>query len=188
MPDILRKLRAEPDLFHRRLLLAGYLTEELKTRGIRPIVVGGHAVEIYTFQDYTTHDLDLVSPGRELVSEILQLLGFEKMSGARHWIHEDLELALEIPDDRLAGDLNRLLELEIEGLTVFVIGAEDLIIDRLNAFVHWRSISDYEQALKIYLNHSEELDQEYLATQASANEVQSGLQKLRADCRRFLER
>ena len=64
---------------------------------------------------------------------------------------------------------------------MFVIGFEDLIIDRLNAFVHWKSVSDYEQALKIYLNHHQDLDQKYLGKQAKANMVEDGLRKLRSD-------
>lgn len=181
MDGILERLKAEQDRSRRRLLLVGFLTHVLKDTAAKPIIVGGQAVEIYTFGDYTTGDLDLVTPNRHLVGETLESLGFRKEPGARHWIQEELDLAVEIPDHQLAGDHNLLLQLEVEEFRVFVIGFEDLIIDRLNAFVHWKSISDYEQALKIYLNHREQLDQAYLDQQAKANMIEDGLSRLRGD-------
>lgn len=181
MDGMFERLQSEKDISRRRLLLVGFLTHTLKDTGAKPIVVGGQAVEIYTFGDYTTGDLDLVTPHGHLVGEILESLGFNKEPGARHWIQEELSLAVEIPDHQLAGDHNLLLEIEIEEFTIFVIGFEDLIIDRLNAFVHWKSVSDYEQALRIYLNHHKDLDQDYLDRQAKINTIKDGLQSLRSD-------
>jgi predicted nucleotidyltransferase len=181
MDAILKRLQEEKDLGRRRLLLVGFLSSALKDTDAKPVVVGGQAVEIYTMGDYTTNDLDLVTPHRNQVGEALESLGFTKASGARHWINEELDLAVEIPDSKLAGSQDLLLEVAIEEFAVFVIGFEDLIIDRLNAFVHWKSVSDYEQALKIYLNHHQDLDQKYLGKQAKANMVEDGLRKLRSD-------
>jgi len=72
--------------------------------------------------DYTTNDLDLVTPHRNQVGEALESLGFTKASGARHWINEELDLAVEIPDSKLAGSQDLLLEVAIEEFAVFVIG------------------------------------------------------------------
>ena len=70
--------------------------------GIKPIIVGGHAVEIYTLGQYTTVDVDIVLSGRELAREIFEELSFAKGQGFRHWYHEELGLPIEIPDDILA--------------------------------------------------------------------------------------
>lgn len=188
MADILTKLRNETDMHRRRLLLTGYITNQLKPHNLIPIIVGGQAVELYTFQDYATLDLDLIVANRSFIPNILEPLGFHKALGARHWINDELDLAIEIPDDVLAGDLKRLLEIEIDDFSVYVIGVEDLIIDRLNAYVHWRSVSDYEQALKIYLNHHDQIDHNYLSKQANDNTVHEGLQRLNADFKRFNSR
>lgn len=188
MKKILKQLKQEDSRFRRRLLVTGYLTQKLAAQEILPVIVGGHAVEIYTFQDYATQDLDLVIANRHLAGELLEQLGFEKLAGARHWINTELDLAIEIPDDLLAGDYNRLLELVIADYTVYIIGVEDLIIDRLNAYVHWKSISDYEQALKIYITHQEKIDEEYLEKQAKANQVLAGLEHLHRDFQAFSTR
>lgn len=185
MGNILERLKAEHDILKRRLLLIGYLTEKLRAHGVQPILVGGAAVELYTFQNYTTHDVDLVLTKRNVAGKLLETLNFEKAVGARHWIHEGLELAVEIPDDRLAGNPDYLLEVEVDEFSVFVIGIEDLIVDRLNAFVHWKSISDYEQALKMYLLHQDSLKHDYLKQQARESLALEGLQHLKQDLKDF---
>ena len=185
---ISERLKNENDQYRRRLLLIGYLTEKLRPQGVVPIVVGGHAVEIYTFQDYSTQDIDLVVTHRELLGGLLESCEFQRCPGARHWINEELDLAIEIPDNQLAGDMNRLLEVEVDEFSVFVIGVEDLIVDRLNAYVHWCSISDYEQALKVYLIHYDQINQEYLLQQVAKNGVVSGLERLNDDWRRITKK
>lgn len=186
MGAILERLQAEKNPGKRRLLLVGFLGDALRDKAVKPIIVGGQAVEIYTMGDYTTNDLDLVTPHRHQVGAALESLGFAKAPGARHWINEELDLAVEIPDNQLAGSHDLLLQIAIDEFTVFVIGFEDLIIDRLSAFIHWKSASDYEQALKIYLNHHQVIDQDYLNKQAEVKAVKDGLQKLQADAVKYL--
>lgn len=178
-------LLRETSIKRRRLLLAGYLAAELRAQGITPVVVGGGAVEVYTFNDYTTHDLDIVVSNREAVAQLLDSLGFEKRSGYRHWISEELEIAVEIPDHHLAGSMDRLTEVQVGDYTAYVIGVEDIIIDRLNAYVHWKSQSDYEQALRILTVHYAEIDQAYLQDRAEKNQVDFALEELGTEYRKI---
>ena len=61
----------------------------------------------------------------------------------KSWYNDELKLSVEIPDDTLAGSMERIVAVEVgEGLTAYVIGVEDLIIDRLNAYKWWNSLSD----------------------------------------------
>ncbi|MEM1501800.1 hypothetical protein RG959_00105 [Domibacillus sp. 8LH] len=42
---------------------AGLVTEYMSAFGIKPVVVGGLAVELYTLSHYTTHDMDFIFSG-----------------------------------------------------------------------------------------------------------------------------
>ncbi len=125
---------AEP--LRRRLWVVAVIAEALKAQAIRPIVVGGSAVEFYTFGGYATADVDLVVGDRAALGEVLARLGFR--SEGRMWYRDDLDIVLECPDEDLAGDSGRVLEVQIEDMVCPVIGIEDLIVDRLNGYVHWK--------------------------------------------------
>ena len=122
----------------------GLLTYEAEKRKVQPIVVGGSAVDFYTEGIYPSHDIDLVS-NRKIIGKILENVFNFKPSG-RHWINEQIGLSVEIPGSRLAGDKDKVTVIRIRNLNVYVIGFEDLIIDRLNACVHWKSQTDCDQA------------------------------------------
>lgn len=155
------------EIFHKNIKAISYLTYLLEKAGIKPIIVGGHAVEIYTLGQYTTVDVDMVLSGRELAREIFGELGFTKRKGHRHWYHEDLGLPIEIPDETLAGSMDRIIQVTVEeGFHVYVIGVEDLILDRARAAVYWNSSGDREWALLLMNAQYEEIDFEYLQSEA----------------------
>lgn len=157
--------------FERNLKAVGYLAYLFQKIGLQPIVVGGHAVELYTTGHYTTVDVDLVMSGYEKAKEVLERVGFHKEAGLRHWYHEGLGLALEIPDDILAGSMDKIIEIATEpGYYINVIGIEDLILDRLRAAVYWNSLSDREWALLMIHAQRQEIDFDYLLKEAEKEE------------------
>ena len=81
--------------FERMVQVAAILTKLLENKQIRPVIVGGLAVEIYTRSDYTTVDIDMIISDRKLAGQILVQLGFS-VEG-RHWYHEKLMISIEIP-------------------------------------------------------------------------------------------
>ena len=176
-PERLSRLRAISRPFERRRYLAALLTRALEPRGIRPIVVGGNALEFYTLGGYATGDLDLIVGAVEPVALLLQRWGFER--AGRHWYSESLDLAVEIPGGSLAGDLARLTVVEVEGLAAYVIGVEDLVIDRLNAYVHWRSEEDGRWAQELLILHETTVDWDYLTARAREAGVLEALEGLR---------
>ncbi|MEW6081565.1 MAG: hypothetical protein AB1576_07295 [Bacillota bacterium] len=141
-------------------------TALIEPYGIIPVVVGGLAVEIYTRGQYTTLDIDLVMHRRELAGETLARLGF--LQEGRHWYHPELEVAIEIPDDVLEGaDREKIIKINLpSGRYLYVIGIEDIILDRLRACVHWRSTSDCEWGLRMLKVHYVSLDLDYMRTMA----------------------
>lgn len=177
--ELLARAKAMPERFVRSLYVLAILTRELEPEGIRPVLVGGGAVEFYTMGGYTTQDLDLVVSRREAARRALEGMGFTRLPGARHWYREDLDVAIEIPSEDLAGSQDQVVQLDVDGLSCYVIGVEDLVIDRLNAYVHWRSELDGEWAARLMALHAEDIDWPYLERQAREAGVAAALGSLR---------
>lgn len=154
--------------FQKMLDFASILTEFFIQEKIKPIVVGGLSVEIYTRNDYTTHDIDFVCSGWNRFDHVLQEIGFVKTE--REWYHTEAELAIEVPDDFLDGDYNRVIELQLpNGRKLYVIGIEDIIIHRLEGIflANPENDVDYEWALRMFLIHKKDnIDMEYLIKEA----------------------
>lgn len=158
---------------------AGLITEYMATQHIKPVVVGGLAVELYTLNHYTTHDIDFISSGWEKFDQLLtKELGFSRT--AREWYHEDLEIAIEIPASHLEGNEEKVVEIELKsGRSIFVISVEDIIIHRLESVLVSNVLfpedhEDYQWAYRMFLLHRDDLiDHAYLRAEA----VKSGTDK-----------
>ncbi|RYD03553.1 hypothetical protein N752_19290 [Desulforamulus aquiferis] len=126
-----------------------------------------------------TLDIDLVLRGREQAQGILDKMGFTKGPGEKSWYSEELELSVEIPDDTLAGSMERLTIVDLDDdLVVYVIGVEDLIIDRLNAYKWWKSLSDGEWAVAAMVIHFDELDFAYLTLRSEEELIEDVLEEI----------
>jgi hypothetical protein len=70
---------------------------------------------------------------------MLRDLGFT--ADERHMVNEAHEIAIKFPDDELAGSYKKVkvINLDEQGnLYVYVISPEDIIMDRLRAYLYWR--------------------------------------------------
>lgn len=65
LKNTLATLTREKDSLKKSLGVLAVLTEALKPMGIKPILVGGRALEFYTLGGYATKDMDLVVNGRD---------------------------------------------------------------------------------------------------------------------------
>ena len=153
----------------------GLLTREAAKRNIKPIVVGGSAVDIYTEGIYPSHGIDLVS-NRKIIGEILENIFNFRPSG-RIWINEKIGFSVEVPSNHLAGDKDKITVVRIGDLSVYVIGIEDIIIDRINACVSWNSQTDCNQAMYMIKYYRTRLDFRYLEEQAKKEGVFEELKK-----------
>jgi len=172
LKKIIHTLIQEKDPLKKSLGVLAVITKALKPVGIKPILVGGRALEFYTLGGYATKDIDLVINGREQAKVVLTAMGFLQRPGERHWYHEELDVALEIPDEYLAGSLDKLFIVEINGMEAFIIGIEDLIIDRLAAAKFWKSPGDAQWAAKLLALHAQEIDMKYLEKTARKEQVE----------------
>jgi hypothetical protein len=165
--------------FQKMLDFASILTSFFKQENIKPIVVGGLSVEIYTRNDYTTHDIDFVSSGWHRFDEVLGEIGFTRTE--REWYHAEAELAIEVPDDCLDGDYDKVIELQLpNGRNLYVIGIEDIIIHRLEGIFHQEPENDvdYEWAMRMFLIHKDDnIDMGYLIESAKKTKTYHILEK-----------
>jgi excisionase family DNA binding protein len=175
--DLEVELEGVADQLERRLRFVALLTTACVARGWQPpVIVGGHAVEFYTVGAYATMDIDLVSMSEPLEA-ILGSWGFRREG--RYWIDEALSLLVEAPGSRLEpGQRERLTAVQTDRGIAYVLGPEDLILDRLNACVHWRSQEDCFWARTLFGSHLERLDLEYLRERAEAEGVGPELRKV----------
>jgi len=175
------RLRAASSILEKKLLIVGELTRRLAPQGVRPVIVGGTAVEIYSMGAYQTYDIDLVVAQRKQAIRALEAMGFQR--AGRVWFHPQWEAVIEIPDTHLAGDMARLNRIEIEGYQVDCIGLEDLILDRLNAAVHWGSSEDRRWVAILLSGYRNTLDYAYLRARAGQEGTLPMLEELLQEVR-----
>ncbi len=166
------KLKDKPK-FEKQLEFSSLLTEYFASKNIQPIIVGGLSVEIYTRDDYHTHDIDFVSEGWDLFNEVLLSLGFDKVQ--RVWYHKDFEIAVEVPSSQLEGSKEHVYELTLpSGRKIYVIGVEDIIIHRVEgvSFKNYpKEDEDYEWAYRMFYIHKDNIDMHYLIKKANESNI-----------------
>jgi len=160
----------------RRLWILAVITEAMKSIGKRPILIGGEALEYYTLGGYTTGDIDIALPSTKDVDIIFSKLGFHKEG--RYWIREDIDALIEAPTSDLAGEDAPLTEVEIEDMRCYIIGLEDLIIDRLNGYVHRQWEDDRRWVKRLISLHTQEINKEYLFRKAGEQGTEEALAKI----------
>lgn len=177
------ELASEPDRMRRRLVALGALTARLAPQGIEPILVGGCALEVYTDGGYSTGDVDLALPITPEVDAAFADLGFTKRG--RFWVRPELDLVFEAPAPAgLPGETAPRTELEIDGLRIVVLGVEDLLIDRLRGWVHWKSDEDGRWAARLAALYTDELDWDYLSSRVAGDAGEkSALEQLEREAR-----
>lgn len=152
--------------FKKNIKAVGYITFLLEKAQLKPIIVGGHAVELYTSGHYTTVDVDLVVSDREKAGEILERVDFIKFDG-RHWYHQNLRLPIEFAEQKLFGAEDRVIEVETDqGFKVYAIGVEDLILELIKAYAYKKSLGDWDWALSLLVAQWKDIDFTYLRTQS----------------------
>ncbi|MDP2232297.1 MAG: helix-turn-helix domain-containing protein [Actinomycetota bacterium] len=164
------------DPLARRLAFVGLLSFACEGLGWpAPVVVGGNAVEFYTAGDYATADIDLAGAS-EPIAQVLGEWGFEREG--RHFYDQELNLVLEVPGGRLAPEqLAHAAAVRIAGVTAYVLGIEDLIVDRLAACVFWKDEESCVWA-RVMLTGEYDIDRQYLEERAAAEDVLDMLREL----------
>ncbi len=111
----------------------------LYPQGIRPILVGGAAVELFAAPALTTGDLDFVGRIPEPVARALSAAGFERHG--RQWLHEAGRAFLEFRPKGLAPG-EEAHALRVSGHSILCMGREALLVNRLASWATWASPVD----------------------------------------------
>jgi len=157
-PDLLARARREPIRLQRHLLVAAALREVLDPD---PIVVGGTAEEYWTGAPYHPTDLDMCVPLSPANTAALRRLGFRR--DGRHWIHPEIEVAVEFPEAFIDGDEGRTREIELGNGTARIIGVDDLYLDRLRqSTISDREGLEFKSALAVAAAAYEAIDWPYV--------------------------
>lgn len=137
--------------------LAAIVADHLKQHGIRVVLVGGLAVEIYSENLYLTKDIDMVNTSydaSESLKAAMSELGFFKHG--RVFINESTQICVEFPSAPLAIGDQIIKETTVAHSgkgDIPILLATDVIKDRLLAYFHWQDRPSLVQALAIMINH-----------------------------------
>ncbi len=168
--DLLEIIQKTESPLKKQLLIVGLLTKLLREMNKPPpVIIGGCALSYYSREIYFTSDIDLAYSDREALDRALKDIGFKKEG--RYWVNETLKVLIEAPTSSLVGEDSPLEVVELGGeLQCFIIGIEDLVIDRLNAYKHWKSEIDGELVELLIRRYKNELDWSYLQKKATLPE------------------
>jgi len=176
--EIAEILSRYADKTDRSSLFLGFFSEAYQgISGKNPVLVGGGAVEVYTHGGYVTGDLDLICDAA-IARKILTGWGFSSAGFSRTFYRPEMDLYVELLGAQdVNGDpeaTSRVEAMLVGGTMLFcIISLEDLIIDRLLAFVHWghRESALWAQAMmKGALVLEEQLDTGYVRRKLSEQE------------------
>ena len=164
--EIMEIIQKTESPLKRQLLMVALLTRLLEMMNKRtPVIIGGCALSYYSREVYFTSDIDLAYADREALDTALKSIGFEKEG--RYWVHEGLKMVIEAPASSLPEQDSPIEVIELgEDLQCSIIGIEDLVIDRLNAYKHWKSEIDGEMVELLIRRYRNDLDWSYLEKKA----------------------
>ena len=137
--------------------LASIVANHLSNHGIRVVLVGGLAVEIYSENLYLTKDIDMVdisyTPPKALQTAMVEI-DFTKQG--RVYINPTTDICIEFPSAPLSvGDelIQETTTVDTRAGSVPILLAKDVIKDRLSAYFHWKDNPSLVQALSVMSKH-----------------------------------
>jgi len=154
------------ELATRQLAIGSVITKIFTDNGYNPpVLVGGMAVSVYTQGMYKTHDLDLLTYSTKLV-DLMTQLGYARQG--KDYVNEVLASYVEFPTPTDFPSEERLREYVVPetGLPIYIIGLEDLILDRMGSYSATNSSQCYEWAFKLTGAFYSYIDWSYLHRKA----------------------
>lgn len=141
--------------------LAGFVSEELRKRGIDTILVGGACVTIYSKNRYQSYDLDYITfEDMKKVKKALQEMGFTEKN--KYFQHEGCPWFLEFVSPPIAignEPIREFNQVETSFGKIKLLHPVDSVKDRLANFYHWNDKQGLEQAINICLEQNIDLKQ-----------------------------
>jgi len=163
---------ALPHRLERTAALAWWMQSLYPDESVRPILVGGAAMELYTDGAYITADLDFVGVVPPPVAGDLRKAEFGRLG--RHWLRDKESVSIIFHGDTLrAGE--RAVDQSFGDYRVLMVSSEDLQVDRLASWRHRESPTHGVQAYLLYQAKHGPMDAEHLRKRAIAEDVEPAL-------------
>ncbi len=174
-------LKGEIDPLTKRIVFMGYFTSEMEKQGVSPVAAGNYAVELYTSGEFKSDVVEMIAP-INLAAGLFELMGFMQKDDA--WVNSDVGLTAKIiAEDIDESRLQRVNQIDVNGLTVYILGVEDTIIDKLKDFVfagESSAITWVQEVIELNVN---QLDLDYLNEEAAKAGVLEPLKRLLIELR-----
>jgi len=133
--------------------LVGIISSHLQKNDIEVVLVGGACVSLYSENQYTSYDIDLITdtPIRK-ITPVLKELGF-KNTGSRLFENPKCRFLIDFPappvsvgDERPVAEFNYL---NTQFGTICLLTPTDCIKDRLAAYFFWNDNQSFNQAVLV---------------------------------------
>jgi hypothetical protein len=167
---------------------AGFVSEELRKRGITTVLVGGACVTIYSKNRYQSYDLDYITyEDMKKVKKALKEMNFVEKN--KYFQHEGCPWFLEFvsPPIVVGNESIRVFnQVETPFGKIELLRPVDSVKDRLASFYYWNDKQSLEQAINICLEQSIDLN-EVESWSLQENQVEkfqifiTGLRKLKEE-------
>ena len=146
----------------RTIEIAAYICQQLLDIDVKTTLSGGFCVEIYSFGEYSSMDIDLIDQSIFKHNEIkkkMKELGFTEEG--KHFRHPDTKYTVEFPASPLAIGaelVKEIAEIETEYGVLRLITPTDSVKDRLIAYYAWKDDRSLEQALLVAINNDIDIE------------------------------
>jgi hypothetical protein len=168
---IRQKLADYPDMEpspERHIFLLSLITSATTLMGgERPILVGGGAIEFYTGIRFATGDLDLVAPDMNITLDALEKIGFNRPTGAKHFINRSIAALVEVHSTHLYPG-EEAIELIYGKIPLLLISPEDCLAQRLMNYKKHKSTLDLLNAFLISYHQRDRIDETRVAERIGA--------------------
>ena len=140
--------------------LAAIISQSLEEAGIIATLSGGGAVSIYSDNQYMSYDLDFVtSASSNELAVAIKPLGFSQGPSKRLFEHPLSDWLVEFPPGPLGFGSRTVDHHSISVLataygSLRVITPTLCVIDRLAAFLHWKDLQCWDQAVLVCRSRS----------------------------------
>jgi hypothetical protein len=168
MEKKLKDILALPRRLERTAALPWWVQSLYPDEAVRPILVGGAAMELLTDGAYITAELDFVGIVPPPVAGDLRKAEFRRLG--RQWLHDEESVSL-IFHSHLLRTGERAVEQSFGDYLILMISPEDLLIDRLASWRHHESPNHGVQAYLLYHATHGPMDLDHLRNRAIAEDV-----------------
>jgi hypothetical protein len=168
--------RKQQNPLNQKMLVLGYLTDQLEKKKQHVYLVGGQAVETYTAGQFTTGDVDITTSDSKATEKVLVNLGFEQIGMI--WLNKRVGMAVQIVGLFPNANLEKASTILAGPYKVRIIGVEDLIVDRLAHVKFFNVSGDLEKAKVLYTVFKNRIDEEYLRKTAKKRRIEDLLDKI----------